>query len=179
MLNFSSNQNNQKAPNNFFLFAGIFILVVASVAGGAWAWKIYFSKEARDIAAFREYQQQVEDAYRNDTYGGATPEETLRLFVEALKKEDIELASKYFALDDNERNDTYLTYNNSKRALLNAQKENRLTEIINLVSKAEYESGSDVFNTASFVVYNNAGELLADIELWFNKLTKVWKIKNL
>jgi len=33
-----------------------------------------------------------------DTYGGKTPEETLNLFIEALKKEDLELASKYFVL---------------------------------------------------------------------------------
>lgn len=32
-----------------------------------------------------------------DPYGGTTPEETMRLFIEALKKGDTKLAEKYFA----------------------------------------------------------------------------------
>ncbi len=35
-----------------------------------------------------------------DTYGGDTPEETLRLFVEALEKKDYELASKYYVVEE-------------------------------------------------------------------------------
>lgn len=51
-----------------------------------------------------EYQlssdmRKLEQAYEDDPYGGDTPEETLRLFIEALKREDIELAAKYFVLD--------------------------------------------------------------------------------
>ncbi len=33
---------------------------------------------------------------KQDTYGGKTPEETLELFVQALKQKDSELASKYY-----------------------------------------------------------------------------------
>lgn len=36
------------------------------------------------------------DAEKADIYGGETPEETWALFLDALKKEDFELASKYF-----------------------------------------------------------------------------------
>ncbi len=36
------------------------------------------------------------DPFKNDTYGGATPEETFDLYLAALKKGDLELASKYF-----------------------------------------------------------------------------------
>lgn len=51
-----------------------------------------------------EYQVQKEaenilKEYAEDPYGGDTPEETLRLFVEALKKGDTDLAAKYFVLD--------------------------------------------------------------------------------
>lgn len=38
-----------------------------------------------------------------DTYGGDTPEETLRLFVEALEKKDYELASKYYVVEEQEK----------------------------------------------------------------------------
>ena len=40
-----------------------------------------------------------EQKYAKDTYGGKTPEETYSMFLDALKKKDIELASKYFVLN--------------------------------------------------------------------------------
>lgn len=46
---------------------------------------------------FKYQANRLEEQYKNDTYGGDTPEETLRLFVEALEKRDYVLASKYFA----------------------------------------------------------------------------------
>ena len=44
--------------------------------------------------------KQLEKRYKEDQYGGATPEETLKLFVEALEKKDFELASKYYVPED-------------------------------------------------------------------------------
>ena len=46
--------------------------------------------------------QEMEDKYREDIYGGDTPEETLQLFIDALKAGDIDLASKYFVIDKQE-----------------------------------------------------------------------------
>lgn len=43
--------------------------------------------------------ENLKKQYAEDPYGGDTPEETLRLFVEALKKGDTDLAAKYFVLD--------------------------------------------------------------------------------
>ncbi|MDP3696639.1 MAG: hypothetical protein Q8R55_01250 [Candidatus Taylorbacteria bacterium] len=48
-----------------------------------------------------QYQRELdklEAPYRNDKYGGKTPEETFDMFIDALKKEDVELASKYFVI---------------------------------------------------------------------------------
>lgn len=44
-----------------------------------------------------------EQKYKNDKYGGKTPEETYQMFLNALKNKDIELASKYFVLDEQDR----------------------------------------------------------------------------
>lgn len=45
----------------------------------------------------KEFLEQYANKYSmEDTTGGATPEETWSMFVEALKKGDIELAAKYF-----------------------------------------------------------------------------------
>ena len=48
-----------------------------------------------------QYQRELdklEAPYKNDKFGGKTPEETFDMFIDALKKEDIELASKYFVI---------------------------------------------------------------------------------
>lgn len=48
------------------------------------------------IAGQEAQQKQLENTYKNDPYGGATPQETLKLFIEALEKKDYVLASNYF-----------------------------------------------------------------------------------
>ncbi|MEK7143610.1 MAG: hypothetical protein AAB756_02155, partial [Patescibacteria group bacterium] len=45
---------------------------------------------------FENYYKNLDEVYKKDTYGGATPEETLALFIDALKKGDTDLAAKYF-----------------------------------------------------------------------------------
>ena len=46
--------------------------------------------------------ENLEKQYAEDPYGGETPEETLRLFIDALKKGDTNLAAKYFVIDEQE-----------------------------------------------------------------------------
>lgn len=46
--------------------------------------------------------KRLEELYKNDVYGGKTPEETFDLFINALKKEDINLASRYFIIQKQE-----------------------------------------------------------------------------
>jgi len=60
--------------------------IMNAVQGKYTAWKTQ-----RQIAA-------LERPYKTDKIGGQTPEETFDMFIEALKKEDIELASKYFVI---------------------------------------------------------------------------------
>ncbi len=52
--------------------------------------------------AARALQNEAEKPYRNDKYGGKTPEETFDMFIAALEKSDVELASKYFVLKKQE-----------------------------------------------------------------------------
>lgn len=52
--------------------------------------------------------KELERRYAEDTYGGTTPEETLQLFIDALKKGDTDLASKFFVLEDQEERLVYL-----------------------------------------------------------------------
>ena len=66
--------------------------------------RVFVSPEEK---ALKELEA-LEKAYQEDTYGGATPEETLQLFIDALKAGDIDLASKYFLPEDREKMRTLL-----------------------------------------------------------------------
>ena len=72
-----------------------------------------------------KYFDDLKSKYENDTYGGATPEETLQLFVDALKKGDVDLASKYFMVEEQEKQVAYLQDRQAK-GLLNVIVENAI-----------------------------------------------------
>ena len=57
----------------------------------------------RERQAADALRRQAEEQLRNDRYGGKTPEETFDMFIAALEKEDIELASKYFVIQKQEQ----------------------------------------------------------------------------
>lgn len=67
-----------------------------------------FSPGAREARRAENFIKDWEAKYKNDTYGGVTPEETLQLFITALKNGDTDLAAKYFLIDDQEKWSKYL-----------------------------------------------------------------------
>ncbi len=79
------------------LFAG---LIVIALVFSVYVWYRDSKKfgPGADLRAFKtagefeRYYKNLEEAYKKDVYGGATPEETLNLFIDALKKGDVELA---------------------------------------------------------------------------------------
>ena len=83
-------------------FLGILLLALA-----VWSWGAYLNPDVREKRALVKYFEDIEEEYRNDMYGGATPEETLQLFIAALEAGDIELASKYFLPDEREKIRSY------------------------------------------------------------------------
>lgn len=162
--------------------AGLLGLIVL-VGGSFFVWSMYFSPEAKYIQKVEKSMAELPgkiEAYKKDMeadiYGGKTPEETLQMFIDALKKDDIELASKYFALDDDTAQKDQAHLNN----LTKAKEENRIPKIIEILSKAEIDSELNGANENSvwFVVFEGE-ELIADINLKFNKYSKVWKIESL
>ncbi len=63
---------------------------------------------------YKRAYEKLSEPYYNDTYGGKTPEETYDLFIDALKKGDVELASKYFEVSSQEEwRKTLATYEKS------------------------------------------------------------------
>ena len=100
----------------------------------------------------REYNKLAEPYY-NDTYGGATPEETYDLFIQALKNEDIELASKYFVIE--KQGDWLRTLDEYKK---NGILTNFISELEN-TKKIWEKSGKSTETTTSFTyrVYIETG----------------------
>lgn len=96
----------KKMQKNVMKFgAGVLGLVI--VGGAVWyGVLLYQERNSPEYALMREYEK-LSEAYKNDTYGGDTPEETLRLFIDALKAGDTDLAAKYFVVEEREQIATY------------------------------------------------------------------------
>src|SRR3989338_11380437 len=94
----------QKMLKRWWFWVGVVVLLVLAVylsgylewyAEGA-KYRIQNEISNQYIKSQEAQQAALEAQYKNDPYGGATPEETLRLFIEALEKKDYTLASNYF-----------------------------------------------------------------------------------
>src|SRR3989344_7948666 len=109
-----------KFETGFLLIIGAALLV--------WAATVYFSPGAQQQRDAEEYLERLQADYANDTFGGATPEETLSLFIAALEKGDIELASKYFLPEDREK---------WSQNIESVQKNNHINEMVDDLSRAE------------------------------------------
>ena len=78
-----------------------FIILVVVILGiaGFFIWQKYSCDNSCQVK--KEFQTKYMQAMSEDNYGGKTQQETLDLFVAALKVGDADLASKYFVLDEN------------------------------------------------------------------------------
>ncbi len=79
---------------SYWKFVAAFVAIVGVVAGGYFIWANFFKYDIEKV--YKEQEAKYVAAMTADTYGGKTPQETLDLFVDALRKGDVELASKYF-----------------------------------------------------------------------------------
>ncbi|MDP3733369.1 MAG: hypothetical protein Q8Q91_02390, partial [Candidatus Daviesbacteria bacterium] len=98
-----------KLWTNLKSWYGVVFLIL--LAGGV-LWAVlngmpYFNNLRINWEAQR-LQDEWEKPYREDTYGGKTPEETYDMFLDALRKGDTTLASKYFTVEDQKKwNETF------------------------------------------------------------------------
>ena len=155
------------SKKHYIILAALFILLAAGGLGGYWYWTNYLSPEALeakkaagDVEKFFAAQKAFEDAMKADTFGGKTPRETLDMFIDALKKGDVELAAKYFELETNDMDPNYLTRKKWEEGLKKAKEENRIEEILAVLVKAEAQSQKpELDNVFWFSVKNEAGEI--------------------
>lgn len=87
-----------KKKTLIFVIAGV-LLTLASLFVFARV-RTHLAQRGLDqmVQEWDRMQKEYEAAQMADTYGGETPQETLRMFIEAMEKEDYELASKYFVI---------------------------------------------------------------------------------
>jgi hypothetical protein len=131
----------------------------------------------KGLESFDKAIKAEEQKYAADTYGGTTPEETYQLFLEALKKQDIELASKYFILDKQE------TY---KQFFTDIKNNDKWDEMIEDLLKLDNQKGEMKENNTYVIrVYNDEHYLIAQATLRVpfsfigtekKPLTNIWKI---
>ena len=166
--------------SKYFIIFIIFLILGLTTSWLVW----YFSAEMRQARQYRKdaeilarkIQEQAEE-YAVDTYGGETPEETYEMFLQALKMEDINLASKYFILDKQEEYKQFFT---------DIKNNNKWDEMIEDLFNPDNQKGEMKENNTYVIrVYNTENYLIAQavlkIPLNFvatekELLSNIWKI---
>ena len=125
--------------------------------------------EPQSARQYIAYVKDLEERYKNDTYGSTTPEGTLEMFVEALKKEDVRLASKYFVPEKREQMEKDLT------AGLKSGGVKTLIEILNRDKKGYDLAG----NRYEFDTFNEDNVAEYGFIFILNKFNQKWLIESL
>ncbi|OGD23966.1 hypothetical protein A2Z10_02820 [Candidatus Azambacteria bacterium RBG_16_47_10] len=158
------------------IIAVVFLLIAVGgyIAGNLTKYGLDVRKADKAVERF---QGSLEEPYKKDIYGGKTPEETWAMYIDALKKGDIDLASKYYAVRDQEKKGEFLIEEREIDDLklyleqLSAplQKDGSLPDFI-LANKERayyYYMVKDL----------DTGEMIKNsVNLYLNPYTKVWKI---
>src|SRR3989344_4684683 len=102
-------------------FIAGFVAIIGISLASLYVLQTYFSPEKQAERRLAD----LERLYEEDTYGGQTPEETLELLIAALKKGDIDLASKYFLPEDR---------GEIEQDLMDAQKAGQLESVVSRIA---------------------------------------------
>ena len=142
------------------------LAVVALVVGGVYFWRMGVED---DTDPFRDYKM----AMMRDEVGGATPAETLAMFVAALRANDAEAAAELFMLD-----------NNGSRAkwqaqLADLQAQGMFAQMADDIEKNAKPTKSAYEGDAEFELLNSDGTVGVLIDMELNKFSGVWKLQSL
>lgn len=142
-------------------------LLGAGVLYGVQYWRYRSSPEYQILSDLKKWEKM----YAEDSYGGETPEETLRLFIDALKNGDTDLAAKYFIIDKQEEWREDLAKIKEKGLL-----QDMIRDAEKLNSKYPLMEGNN--NRFIFEAFNENGELILQADIAKGPNGK-WKILDL
>lgn len=148
-------------------FLGIIVVAVSVYL----IWAKFFKYDINEV--YKKAESDYVVTMTADTYGGKTPQETLDLFVAALRKGDVELASKYFLLDENASREKWLIF------LKDVEQKGLLTKMANDISKDAKPFGTPSENEFYFGLFNKDGIVAIPIDMRLNKYSNLWKIESL
>lgn len=155
----------------------IFILVVVALTLFLWigsaaysGWQGYKWQKQTDA-----FQAALSQPYREDTYGGKTPEETWAMFLDALKKGDVELASKYFVVEKQEG------WKITIKKTIDAGKLNLVISNLSsgLKKDGEMQQESKAYYYYEFKDFQTNLTKRNSVVFTLNTYTKVWKVSVL
>lgn len=179
-------EQKQRFRHGYVRMVAIFLAMLAVPLILYSLWDKYYSPQSQDNSAVvnaERYQaatKAYEDAMRTDTYGGKTPEETLQMLISALKAGDIDLAAKYFELEQNPNDPNYLTRKKWEDALAQAKSEGKLESVVSTLGKAQPSmQKTSSPDTVEYVVLGQGK--IVDYSIYFARDTysDTWKIENL
>lgn len=140
------------------------ILLIWVCCAAYFTWKGYIFEKK-----IEEFQAALSKPYRDDVYGGQTPQETWDLFLSALHKNDIDLASKYFVLE--------------KQVSWKHIIEDTIREkgTIDIASLQNIKFDSQTENTAYYyrLINENGKQINSSVIFILNPYNKIWKISLL
>ena len=156
------NQTSKKMALWFFGIIGVGVVV--------WLGALYLNPEERAKRDTLKYFEDLQAQYESDTFGGATPEETLQLFITALEAGDIELASKYFLPD--EREETVELLQNEFDV------DKNFDHLVFVLKELKQNGGETKEDKAFFLKINKENVVTTEVVLTRNQ-NNVWKITDL
>ncbi len=155
------------------IFKGILLVFVITSVVAIWAKGDEFvpvenPDEELQGQDYVDYWDDLNEAYKKDNYGGTTPEETLNMFITALKVGDLELAIKYIVV---EKQGEY------QMAFDNWEKNGSLVSIIELIDKLEYSTNFNLDQKESrMIVLGKDNFAVFEMEFIKNTYSEKWKI---
>jgi len=152
-----------------FTLAAIFLLDVGMWAGFQ-SYQYYKTYPVRKLArGLEQMTKERELLYKNDLYGGKTPEETFVMYVEALKKGDLDLASRYFVLSGQAK---------ELEALKKMSPEQMVAYVKKIDGSEKVWKFDDKGSWGNYRIYYVTEEHFS-LDFTLNESSKVWKLESI
>ena len=109
-----------------------------------------------------------------DSYGGKSPQEVLDLFIDALDKGDINLAVKYLMPNESLSQEEWL------KALQKLKEKELLDDMAVDLKRAVPDTDESANESESrFIIKDNSGNIVSEINFQLDTRANIWKIKEL